>query len=246
MIEKEERSVSTETMFERTMDIHLLSRVEDDGSPFGVQYSTRRLRLEGSGEASCDASADALWQELAAGIRGKRPDETVLPTDGAAFLDTIPKYFRYHFLSPFTPLVYDRRGPTRPDNFRIEWTVTTDLTWGHGFQFLCELAARRRTRDGERLLPVAKIDGWGFYHEFRDITPDPAPPRPRLVTVGLLPPDSSNWGDTVLGSGTGVRDTQEFVRAFLRRFFERMNGGVELDLVPGDFRQGVFVWRGGF
>jgi len=234
----------------RRMDIHLLSHECDEGSPFGVEYTTRRLTLADSGEVTCDDAGDGLWQVLAAGIAGHTAGRVVSPTDGEQFLDTIPEFFRYHFLSSLTPLVYDRRGVARPDHFRIDWRPTARLGWGHGYQFLCERSDDRDAEDAlQGLMPVAGIDGWGFFHEFGGWDPPTSVPEPsaaRIVTVGVLPQEDPAWAASVFESDSGPRETRKFVRAFLRRFFERQSAGLRLDLKPGVFRQGRFAWRGGF
>jgi len=234
----------------RTMDIHLLSHESDEGSPFGVEYTTRRLTLAASGEVSSDDAGDGLWQELAAGIVGRTAGRVVSPIDGEQFLDTIPEFFRYHFLSSLTPLVYDRRGAARPDHFRINWTPATSLRWGHGYQFLCERSDDRDTENAlQGLMPVAGIDGWEFFHEFGgwdQPTSEPEPAAARIVTVGLLPQEDPAWAASVFEPDVGPRETRTFVRAFLRRFFERQSEGLRMDLESGVFRQGRFAWRGGF
>jgi hypothetical protein len=229
----------------RTMDVHLLSKVDDDESPFGVEFTTRRLTLETSGVVSCDVAEDLLWMELAAGIpaRPGEVSEVVTPGDGARFLDRILDFFRYEYLSPSTPLVYDHRGTWRPDNFRIKWKPSTRLYWGHGYQFLCERTEDQRS-DG--VVPVAMLEGWEFYHavgRLEGITEGPGRPAPRQVVVNLLPQRNAAWEETVMGRKAGPRQTKALLRAFLRRFFERC--------MIGSFPEAVghrrpFSWRGGF
>lgn len=233
---------------DRTMDIHLLSRVEDDGSPFGVEYSTRRLTLEASGEVACDDPTDVMWQDMAAGIPvfGKKDGETAMPRDGARFLDRIPDFFRYQHLSPLTPLVYDHRGSWRPDNFRITWKPSTRLYWGHGYVFMCARPEDQGSVERSHGIPVAMLEGWGFYHDVdrpEGITAGPGRSEPRVVTVNLLPQRNAAWKETVLGTRTGPRETKAFVRAFLRRFFERCGIGI---FPEPEGQCGPFSWRGGF
>jgi hypothetical protein len=102
---------------------------------------------------------------------------------------------------------------------------------------------------GERgFVPVACTpDNWSFYHEFREgHGNEERPSRPRLVTIALLPERDRAWERTTLEPGAGPRATKAFIRAFLRRFFERQNAGVDLDLESGTFRKGPFAWQGGF
>lgn len=232
----------------RTMDIQLLTRVEDDGSPFGVEYSTRRLTLEASGEVSCNDPMDSLWQELEAGIQGaeSNPSESLKPSDGARFLDGIRAFFRYHYLSPLTPLIYDHRGASRPDDFRIVWNPREHLGVGHGYGFGYR-AASRKTRGHSGFGPlIATLNGWGFMHEFD--SPDEEVPegrlgKPRIVIVDLLQRDSPHWVEMDLDADVVIRESKEFLRAFLRRFFERRTIGV---FPETEGQLGRFVWRGGF
>jgi hypothetical protein len=230
------------------MDIHLLSQVPDDGSPFGVEYSTRRLTLDASGTVSCDDVSDALWQQMAAGILGASatPAEAFTPGDGARFLDRVPEYLRYHCVSPSTPLVYDHRGAWRTDNFRITWKPSRRLYWGHGYVFMCERPADRCTDGRGDMVPVAMLEGWGFFHDvgrLEGIAEGPGRPAARAVVVNLLPQRSAAWEETVLGASAGTRETKAFVRAFLRRFFDRCAIGIFPE-AEGQF--GPFTWTGGF
>ncbi len=232
----------------RTMDVHLLTQVADDGSPFGVEYSTRRLTLDASGAVMCDDASDALWQELAAGISdtGGKPLDIVKPGDGARFLDRVPEYLRYHHLSPLTPLVYDHRGTWRPDNFRIVWKPSRRLFWSHGYVFMCERPEDRRADGRGGGVPVAMLEGWGFFHDVGGvvgITEGPGQPAARVVTVNLLPQRNAAWKETVLGASAGTRETKAFLRAFLRRFFDRCAIGI---LPETEGKSGPFVWKGGF
>ena len=231
----------------RTMDIHLLSRIEDDESPFGVEYNTRRLTLDPSGKVTCDDPADALWQELAEGIPvfGEKDGGIAKPRDGARFLDRISDFVRYHYLSPLTPLVYDHRGSWRPDNFRIMWKPTKQLSGADGYLFLCERPDDRKSDGRGGAVPVAMLDGWGFYHDVEALAREPAKPgrsEPRVVTVDLLPQRNVAWKETVLGTQAGPRETKAFVRAFLRRFFERCGIGLVLER---EGQCGPFSWLGG-
>ena len=233
---------------DRTMDIHLLSRVEDDGSPFGVEYSTRRLTLDPSGTVTCDDPTDALWQELAAGIPevGNMQGEALTPREGTLFLDRVPNFFRYHYLGPCLPLVYDRRGGVRPDDFRIVWNPRANLDVGHGYGFgyRTELAKTRRARALEPL--VATLNGWGFMHEFDRPAEEPTEDRvgkPRIVVVDLLQRDSPEWSKAGLNPDVVLAATKAFIRTFLRRFFERRTMGVFPEHQGESDR---FIWRGGF
>jgi hypothetical protein len=231
------------------MDIHLLARVEDDASPFGVEYSTRRLTRAPSGEVTCDRPDDWLWRELAGGIQDLelKRGKSVRPTDGDRFLDCVSEYLRYHFLGPFQPLVYDWRGRARPDDFRLIWRESSHLGWAHGYQFLCESSIGGDLDDVAGFVPVARTDGWRFYHEFANGSLAGAGAQaPRAVAVDLLPEESRVWETTVFGSTAGPRETKAFVRAFFRRFFERQNAGLRLDFESGVQKQRQFAWRGGF
>lgn len=232
---------------DRTMDIHLLSRIENDGSPFGVEYSTRRLALEASGVVTCNDPDDPLWKELAEGIpvSGEKDGEIAMPRDGARFLDRISGFVGYHYLSPLTPLVYDHRGSWRPDNFRIIWKPTKQLSGADGYLFLCERPDDRQSDGRGGGVPVAMIDGWGFYHDVEALARTPAEPNrsePRVVTVELLPQRNVAWKETVLGTQSGPLETKAFVRAFLRRFFERFGIGI---FPEREGLCGPFSWLGG-
>ena len=232
----------------RTMDIHLLTQLVDDRSPFGVEYSTRRLTLETSGDVSCDEPGDVLWQELAAGIPGSggKPVDVLKPGDGARFLDRVAEYLRHYFLSTLTPLVYDHRGTWRPDNFRIRWKPSTRLYWGHGYVFMCERLEDRRADGRGGGIPVAMLQGWGFFHDVggaEGMTEGPGRLAARVVTVNLLPQRNAAWKETVLGASAGPRATKAFVRAFLRRFFDRCAIGI---FPETEGRSGPFAWMGGF
>ena len=96
----------------RTMDVHLLTQVADDGSPFGVEYSTRRLTLDATGAVTCDDASDALWQELAAGLPTgtRRATNSSGPRWSAISRSCSGPFLRYQYVGPWTPLVYDHRG----------------------------------------------------------------------------------------------------------------------------------------
>jgi len=220
------------------LDVLLQSAVVDEGSPYGVEYSTRRLRWQPNSAVSCEDPSDALWCILAAGIPERATDRdspTVMPTDGLRFWNALPGYFRYHYLGPFRPLLLERTNAQRPDRFRIQWVLEEFPGAGHGVSF--------GYRTPTVSIAIAAIRGWGFMHEYMEearLGGADLKAGPRTVEVALISKDSPQWSATTVDAEQVISDAKAFLRQYLLRFFERRTVGLPTEDSTGPTRVGPF------